>query len=40
MHMFYLGRAVSRGPRYFTGFDLRRKIRNAVYRSPRWSRWL
>ncbi len=40
MHLFYLGRAISRGPRYLARYELRRQIRRAAYRSPRWSRWL
>ena len=40
LHFFYLSRAVSRGPRSFGRYELRRQIRRAVYRSPRWSRWL
>lgn len=35
LHFFYLGRAISRGPRYFAGYEVRRQTRKAVYRATR-----
>jgi hypothetical protein len=35
LHYFYLGRAISRGPRYFARYELRRQVRKATYRVTR-----
>ena len=35
VHLFYLGRAIARGPRYFLGYELRRQVRKATYRATR-----
>ncbi|HEY8743608.1 MAG TPA: hypothetical protein VIU62_10930 [Chloroflexota bacterium] len=35
LHYFYLGRAISRGPRYFAKYEERRLLRKAVYRVTR-----
>lgn len=35
MHLFYLGRAVSRGPSYFLGYEARRQMRQAMWRATR-----
>ena len=38
LHVFYLGRAASRGPRYFARYELRRQARKATYRLTRGPR--
>jgi len=38
LHIFYLGRAISRGPRYFGGYEVRRQVRKAAYRATRTPR--
>lgn len=35
LHGFYLGRAVTRGPRYFAGYEVRRQARRAAWRATR-----
>ena len=35
LHYFYLGRAVSRGPRYLARYEVRRAGRKALYRATR-----
>ena len=35
LHLFFLGRAVSRGPRYFARYEARRIGRRAVYHATR-----
>lgn len=39
MHIFYFTRAVSRGPRYFAGYELRRQTRKVIYRATRRRRF-
>jgi hypothetical protein len=36
-HWFFFARALSRGPRYFARYELRRQGRKALYRATR--RW-
>lgn len=39
VHLFYLGRAISKGPGYLAGYEVRRYARKAVYRATRgWGR--
>jgi len=38
LHAFYLGRAISRGPRYFGRYEVRRAGRKALYRATRTPR--
>ncbi len=35
LHLFFLGRAVARGPRYLAGYAIRRQARKATYRATR-----
>jgi hypothetical protein len=35
LHLFYLGRAISQGPRYFGRYEVRRQLRKAAYRATR-----
>lgn len=35
LHLFFLGRAMARGPRYFAGYAVNRQIRKASYRATR-----
>ena len=35
LHLFFLGRAISRGPGYLARYELRRAGRRALYRSTR-----
>ena len=35
LHLFFLGRAISRGPRYFARYEVRRQARRAVYNATR-----
>jgi len=37
LHLFYLGRALARGPKYFLGYEARRQARRAAWRLTR--RW-
>ena len=39
MHLFYLGRAISRGPRYFGRYEVRRQVRKTAYRATRRRRF-
>ena len=39
VHAYYLARALSRGPHYFAGYELRRAARRAAWRATRtWGR--
>lgn len=35
LHYFFLGRAISRGPRSFARYEVRRQVRKATYRATR-----
>lgn len=35
LHLFYFGRALTRGPRYFGRYEVRRQARRLVYRATR-----
>lgn len=35
LHIFFMGRAISRGPRYFGRYELRRQARKSFYRATR-----
>lgn len=36
LHWMFFARAMSRGPRYFAGYEVRRQGRKAL---RRWTRW-
>ena len=35
LHLFFLGRAISRGPAYFARYETRRQARRLFYRATR-----
>jgi hypothetical protein len=37
VHLFFLSRAISKGPRYFAGYETRRMARKAAWKATR--RW-